>query len=403
MRVCSDSESVQNLVWRCGKELISGGHTAFRPRAGRNSPMFGHVTKAMMRTALLVLFLSALPIAASAEGEKNTQQTPPDFTTLTLEELMELDVISINVLGTHTHLEGEWMLAYSFMFMNMDGNRDGTRRISDDDVVDPNKEGFKVTPTNMTMEMHMPMVMYAPSDDLTLMAMLPYIRLEMDHITRTGVRFTTVSKGIGDLKVSALYTFFRRGFDRHRLVFNGEVSFPTGSIDEKDFLANPAKGKLKLPYPMQLGSGTFDLHPGIAYLGQTENWGWGVEVNSIIRLGENSNNYTLGNQIQLLARVDWKWTDWLAPFVRVDGRAWGNIDGADPDLIPLEAVVPTADPNRRGGERVDLLFGFSFYQPKGTFKGHRLAIEGGLPLYQSLDGPQLETDWQFRVGWLWVF
>ena len=403
MRVCSDSESVQNLVWRCGKELISGGHTAFRPRAGRNSPMFGHVTKAMMRTALLVLFLSALPIAASAEGEKNTQQTPPDFTTLTLEELMELDVISINVLGTHTHLEGEWMLAYSFMFMNMDGNRDGTRRISDDDVVDPNKEGFKVTPTNMTMEMHMPMVMYAPSDDLTLMAMLPYIRLEMDHLKRDRGRFTTVSKGIGDLKVSALYTFFRRGFDRHRLVFNGEVSFPTGSIDKKDFQANPALGKLKLPYPMQLGSGTFDLHPGIAYLGQTENWGWGVEVNSIIRLGENSNNYTLGNQIQLLARVDWKWTDWLAPFVRVDGRAWGNIDGADPDLIPLEAVVPTADPNRRGGERVDLLFGFSFYQPKGTFKGHRLAIEGGLPLYQSLDGPQLETDWQFRVGWLWVF
>ena len=403
MLVCSDSESVQNLVWRCGKELISGGHTAFRPRAGRNSPMFGHVTKAMMRTALLVLFLSALPIAASAEGEKNTQQTPPDFTTLTLEELMELDVISINVLGTHTHLEGDWMLAYSFMFMNMDGNRDGTRRISDDDVVDPNKEGFKVTPTNMTMEMHMPMVMYAPSDDLTLMAMLPYIRLEMDHLKRDRGRFTTVSKGIGDLKVSALYTFFRRGFDRHRLVFNGEVSFPTGSIDEKDFLANPAKGKLKLPYPMQLGSGTFDLHPGIAYLGQTENWGWGVEVNSIIRLGENSNNYTLGNQIQLSARVDWKWTDWLAPFVRVDGRAWGNIDGADPDLVPLEAVVPTADPNRRGGERVDLLFGFSFYQPKGTFKGHRLAIEGGLPLYQSLDGPQLETDWQFRVGWLWVF
>ncbi len=401
MRVYSDSESVQNLVWRYGRELISGGPTACRPRADRNSPMFGHmfghVDMAMMRTALLVLFLSAFPIVASAVDVKNTQQTPTDFTALTLEELMELDVISINVLGTHTHLEGEWMLAYSFMFMNMDGNRDGTRQLSDSDVL----ADFPVAPTNMTMEMHMPMVMYAPSDDLTLMTMLPYIRLEMDHITRTGVRFTTVSEGIGDLKASALYTFFRRGFDRHRLVFNGEVSFPTGSIDEKDFQANRALGKLKLPYPMQLGSGTFDLHPGIAYLGQTESWGWGVEVNSTIRLGENSNNYTLGNQYQFLVRADWKWTDWLAPFVRVDGRAWGNIDGADPDLDP--ALVPTADPNRRGGERVDLLFGLSLYQPKGTFKGHRLAVEGGLPIYQSLDGPQLETDWQFRVGWLWVF
>lgn len=400
MRVCSHFESVRNLVWRYGKEIISGGHTAFRLRADRNSPMFGHVDMATIGAAVLVLFLLAFPIVASAE-EKKGQQPPTEIRDLSLEELLEVDVVSINVLGTHTHLEGEWMLAYSFMFMKMDGNRDGTNRISTSDVVDPEKFDFKVAPTNMSMEMHMPMVMYAPSDDLTLMAMLPYIRLEMDHVTRTGVRFTTRSEGIGDLKVSALYTFFRRGFDRHRLVFNGEVSFPTGSIDERDFLAKPAQGKKQLPYPMQLGSGTFDLHPGIAYLGQTESWGWGVEVKSTIRLGENGNDYTLGNQYQLLMRVDWKWTDWLAPFVQVDGRTWGNIDGADPALDPT--LVPTADPNRRGGERVDLLFGFTLYQPKGTFKGHRLAVQGGLPLYQSLDGPQLETDWQFRVGWLWVF
>ena len=394
MRVCSDFESVRNLVWCYGKELISGGHTAFRLRADRNSPMFGHVDMATIGTAVLVLFLLAFPIVASAE-EKKGQQPPTEIRDLSLEELLEVDVVSINVLGTHTHLEGEWMLAYSFMFMNMDGNRDGTNRISTSDV----HKDFPVAPTNMSMEMHMPMVMYAPSDDLTLMAMLPYIRLEMDHVTRTGVRFTTKSEGIGDLKVSALYTFFRRGFDRHRLVFNGEVSFPTGSIDEKD--GTPAGPNQQLPYPMQLGSGTFDLHPGIAYLGQTESWGWAVEVKSTIRLGENGNDYTLGNQYQLLMRVDWKWTDWLAPFVQVDGRAWGNIDGADPALDPT--LVPTADPNRRGGERVDLLFGFTLYQPKGTFKGHRLAVQAGLPLYQSLDGPQLETDWQIRVGWLWVF
>lgn len=397
MRVCSDFESVRNLVWCYGKEIISGGHTAFRLRADRNSPMFGHVDMATIRTAVLVLFLLAFPLVASAEDPKKGQQPPTEIRDLSLEELLEVDVVSINVLGTHTHLEGEWMLAYSFMFMNMDGNRDGTNRISTSDVL----KDFKVSPTNMSMEMHMPMVMYAPSDDLTLMAMLPYIRLEMDHVNRKGVRFTTRSEGIGDLKISALYTFFRRGFDRHRLVFNGEVSFPTGSIDERDFLANPAKGKKQLPYPMQLGSGTFDLHPGIAYLGQTESWGWGVEVKSTIRLGENGNDYTLGNQYQLLMRVDWKWTDWLAPFVQVDGRTWGNIDGADPALDPT--LVPTADPDRRGGERVDLLFGFTLYQPKGTFKGHRLAVQGGLPLYQSLDGPQLETDWQIRVGWLWVF
>ena len=81
------------------------------------------------------------------------------------------------------------------------------------------------------------MLMYAPSDDLTLMAMITYIQLEMDHITRTGVRFTTRSEGFGDLNLGARYTVFRHNFDEHRVILSGAVSFPTGSIEEKDFKA----------------------------------------------------------------------------------------------------------------------------------------------------------------------
>ena len=368
--------------------------------AAAKKPIAFHLCLAMRRTTLLFLsLLLSLPTAAAAEAAQATNQAPTDYTTLTLEELLEVDVVPINVLGTHTHLEGEWMLGYQFMFMSMDGNRDGTNQISDADVL----KDIKVTPTEMSMEMHMGQLMYAPSDDLTLMAMLPYIRLEMDHVTRKGVRFTTASEGVGDLRLSGLYTFFRRGFDRHRLVFNAGVSFPTGSIDERDFLADPSKGKKKLPYPMQLGSGTFDLHPGITYLGQSEDWAWTGEVDGTIRLGENSDHYTLGDRLHLSAGANWRWKDWLSPFFRIDAQVWGNIDGADPVLDPFLKVVPTADPDRRGGARVDLLFGVALYAPKGKLKGHRLAIQGGFPIYQSLDGPQLETDWQVFVGWQWIF
>ena len=245
----------------------------------------------------------------------------------------------------------------------------------------------------------MGMGMYAPSDDLTLMVMLPYIRLSMDHVTRTGVRFTTKSDGIGDLQVKTLYTVYRIGYDRHRFLLNSGVSFPTGSIDEKD--ATPAGPDQQLPYPMQLGSGTFDLLPGISYLGQTENWGWGVDGMATIRLGENDRDYTLGNRYHLSGRLDRKVTDWLSASVKIDGQIWENIDGADPDLNP--AVVPTADPDRRAGERVDLLFGISLYVSKGPFKGLRVGVEGGIPMYQSLDGPQLETDWILMAGAQYVF
>ena len=321
--------------------------------------------------ALLGLLLPGSTALAGAKGADDSRPSPTEFSELGLEALLEVEVVPISVLGTHTHLEGEWMLGYQFMSMGMNGNRDGTRDLSDGDVLND----FPVAPTSMTMQMHMPMLMYAPSDDLTLMAMIPYIQLEMDHITRTGVRFTTQSEGFGDLNLGARYTAFRHDFDDHRVVLGGAVSFPTGSIDEKDFLADPSQGKQRLPYPMQLGSGTVDLHPGITYLGQSEDWSWGAEVEATIRLGENSNDYTLGNRYRASVWGDWRWTNWAAPFVRIDGLAWGNIDGADPDLNAL--MVPTADPNRRGGERVDLLFGVNFYVPEGPLKGHRLAVRAG--------------------------
>ncbi len=51
--------------------------------------------------------------------------------------------------------------------------------------------------------------------------------------------------------------------------------------------------------------------------------------------------------------------------------------------------------------RADLLFGANLLAPRelGLLAGHRLAVEGGLPVYQRLDGPQLETDWLLTVGW----
>ena len=351
----------------------------------------------MTRLATWMVLLASVMIVGWTDTPAQAQKPPTDFTELSLEELMELDVLSIDVLGTHTHQAGQWMLGYRFMFMSMDGNRDGTKRISDSDVL----KRFAVAPTDMTMHMHMPMVMYAPSEDLTLMAMFPYIRMSMTHITRENVRFTGTSEGIGDLQVNALYTFYRYKRWVHRFVFNAGFSFPTGSIDEQAFGADRAKGKARLEYPMQMGSGTFDLLPGIVYFGQTDTWGWKAEVIPTIRLGKNSHGYRLGNRYHLSAGGARKLTDWLSLSAQIDGQIWEHIHGADPALDPEEE--PTKDPNIQGGKRIDLLPGVNFYVPKGRLKGHRFAIQGGVPIYQSLNGPQLAVDWKLTVGWQWTF
>jgi hypothetical protein len=36
---------------------------------------------------------------------------------------------------------------------------------------------------------------------------------------------------------------------------------------------------------------------------------------------------------------------------------------------------------------------------KGVTCGHRVAAEFGVPFFQRLNGPQMETDYSFTVGW----
>ncbi|MBT3604978.1 MAG: transporter [Candidatus Latescibacteria bacterium] len=295
----------------------------------------------------------------------------------------------IGVMGDHVHKKGEWMFSYRYMYMSMEGNRDGTSAVSETDAL----ASFMVTPLNMSMEMHMAGAMFAPSDRVTLMAMLPYVITDMDHRTRMGVEFTTETKGLGDAKLSALVSVFQE--EGRRLHLNLGMNFPTGSIEETG--DTPAGANQQLPYPMQLGSGTFDLRLGVTGAGQGEAWSYGVQANVLVRLDNNERDYSLGNRVDGSMWVAFLLGDVFSLSGRVQGATWGNLEGADTVLNPL--VVPTADPNRRGGKRLDGWVGFNMLVPGG----HRLALEAGLPVYQSLDGPQLETDFLFTLGWQYSF
>ena len=336
---------------------------------------------------LLVLLL-ALPVAAAS-----TEDGDLSLADLDLEELMEIELNALNVTGIHhTHDKGEFMVGYSNMSMNMAGIREGTSRMSSSEVLND----FMVTPTEMDMRMHMVDFMYAPSDTWTLMVMVPYRSLSMTHVTRMGASFETRSEGVGDISLSGLYSVFRR--DGKRVVFNAGLSVPTGSIDER---GDTPMGYVRLPYPMQLGSGTYDLCPGVTYLDQGSSWAWGAHAGADVRLGENSNDYRLGNRFGLSVWAARKFAAWFSSSIRLDGAAWGNVHGADPLLNP--AMVPTADPDLRAGERLDVIVGANFFALQGALEGHRIAVEAGVPVYQSLTGPQLETDLRFSLSWIWTF
>lgn len=299
----------------------------------------------------------------------------------------------IGVMGEHTHKQGEMMFSYRFMYMDMDGNRDGHSRKSLRSVL----LEFPVAPFEMQTLMHMPGAMYAVNESLTLMLMVPFVQKWMDHKTRMGGRFATRAEGLGDIKLSGLWKLLKN--KTHQVILNTGISFPSGDIDQTD--NTPAGRKTKLPYPMQLGSGTVDLLPGLTYTGRNQKWSWGFQALSNIRLGRNDNDYSLGNVWVAGGWLAKKITDRLSFSFRLNYKLWEDIDGADPDLNSLQ--VPTADPDLRGGKRLEALMGFNTIVKDGPFEGNRLAVEFGVPLFQSLQGPQLETDWFLTVGWQWLF
>lgn len=374
-------------------------HSKILPRYFRSSSPALIVLAAWAAVSVSALAADSHSMA-DMPGMSGGSKKASDLTGLSLNELYNMNVVQLNVLGGHTHCADQVMFGYDYTHTHMGGLFEGTREVSPAQAF---AEGFGTVHTSMDMDMHMFDVMYAPSDYVTFMAMMPYMQMSMDHLKSDGTRFSQETDGIGDVSAMALWTVYGNSCTGgHRIVLNAGVSFPTGAIDAKDHRdGNPALPMVQLEYLMQHGSGTFDLLPGITYLGEAENWSWGVQTLETIRLGRNDHDYRLGNEYGGSGWLAYAFTDWLAPSFRVNGKVWQNIHGADPALAAN--TTPEGRPNLRSGSRIDALFGINLYAPKGFLTGNRLAVEGGLPIYQDLKGPQLGTAWMISLRWSYAF
>ncbi len=157
---------------------------------------------------------------------------------------------------------------------------------------------------------------------------------------------------------------------------------------------------LRLPYAMQLGTGTYDLLPGITYNGTKDKFGWGAQYAGTFSMGDNDEGYSWGDKHQMSL-----WGSYLiAPAVslsaRITAEQESQISGIDDEIL---APVQTADPDNFGGRRVSTSLGINTVIPNGALKGHRFSAEVTLPVYQDLNGPQMERDHMITLGWSKAF
>ena len=329
------------------------------------------------------------------------------------------DHAPIGVMADHRHEQGEWMFSYRYMYMDMSGSRDGTDSISPDETVTTVANPFanppmmpptlRVVPTDMPMQMHMLGGMYGLTDRITLMAMGMYLSNEMDHITYQGPmgttrlgEFTTETMGFGDTTVGAIIGLDDGSYEHREINIGLALSLPTGSIEETDQILTPMNTtpSPRLPYPMQLGSGTFDLKPSLTARTRTGKWSYGAQASAVIRLDENDEGYSLGDVAEATGWLAYEPEPWISISSRLKARTAGQIEGDD---ALIRAPVQTADPDNHGGDTLEALCGVNLAGQTGWKKGHRIAAEIGLPLYRDLNGPQLETDLTLTLGWQKAF
>ena len=302
----------------------------------------------------------------------------------------------------HTHPAGMWMITYKLMHMNMSGLRAGTSDI------DLNSIGYKrnlpynymMIPTDMTMDMHMFMLMYGITDRLTVMTMANYQVNSMGMLMDMGpgkmiTREEPMStRGIGDTELRGIYKINK--------YLNGSfgLSLPTGDTSQTVAMMRKT---YRAPYDMQLGSGTYDLKPALTYsaLSDDAKWNWGGQAMYTYHIGKNKNDYSLGD--------NFKMTGWLqrafgpvSSWVRFAFNDTGRIRGFDPEIdklihpemvMGMGAPTPDADPNNYGGKRLDGLIGVSYQKRSLSF-----GVEGGVPIYQNLNGLQMKTTWIVNAG-----
>ncbi len=294
----------------------------------------------------------------------------------------------------HTHPADMWMVNYKFMHMGMNGLKDGSTSQSLEAVSPPTgKPRYMMTPTDMTMDMQMLMIMYGVTDRVTVMGMGNYVANSMNMVMN-------MNNGMGNMtqapmRTSGFADTELRGIYKISESFNGSlgITLPTGDIRQEIEMMGM---KFRAPYDMQLGSGTFDLKPALTYSAVSGDvlWNWGGQAGYTYHLGRNDAGYSLGDSLKL--------NSWLqralgpaATWVRFSYTNTARISGRDSEIARslVMASSPDADPNNYGGDLFNAFIGASY--TKGAFSA---GIEAGVPLYQYVNGLQMANTWNLTAA-----
>lgn len=312
---------------------------------------------------------------------------------------------------------GGFMVGYRYMYGVQAGSMLRGAETKEDRIIAARGCGdirCSIRPYEMSMNMHMLDLMYAPTDWLTLMLMPQFVDMRMHLRSLEGVPADTGGHhhgggssdpqhdtgGLGDTGMYALLKLFE--IPGHHLHAALGISAPTGDVGVK--IGGQTTGEVPtfIHYGMQLGSGTWDFRPSITYTGQWDRWSWGAQFNAAKRLeNRNDSGFAFGDMLQTTAWGSYNVFDWLSASVRGVYTTQGAIKGVYNG--PHDQGGPMDEPFNYGGSYWDIGFGLNAMVTGGELRGNRFAFEWLQPVQDDVRGYQLERDGSLSATWSLAF
>ena len=326
--------------------------------------------------------------------------------------LRAVDHAPIGVMFDHYHKKGEWMISARQSHMEMSSNILNGNAISVADVLlmpnplNSQPATLSIVPEKMNMQMTMIGLMFAPTNKITLTAMINYISKDMNLITHQAMmsrdlvgKFSTSANDVNDFTVSALIKL--KGDETSR--WSGEITLQKsfGQQNMEDNVLTPMGQTMKmvLPYAMQPGDRASRFAFGITNVRKvTDSLIWGNQVRTKNVVAKDT--WALGNQYAVTTWLQYEINRQLSVSARLQLNHENKISGKNPSVI---SPVQTANTENYGGKELHLGLGANLLAKLLHGENDRLGLELIIPLQQNKNNLQMATDYKIIFGYQKAF
>lgn len=270
----------------------------------------------------------------------------------------------------------------------------------------PWASNVRVVPQNQFIEAQTVTLAYGLAKNLSVVFATGAIEKHSDLMTFYG-ESTQIPRGMSfpgtdGLQDSSAVMIWRAYEDKiNRIKINLGMSFPTGSNHNLGGALLQPGGEYTIArafYGMQSGTGTYDVLPGVMYAGAIAPWSWGLSYRARLPLTYNPQGYMWGNYQEVNAWGGFTWVPGLTTTIRANFNIQSPIAGADWLML---GKLQSANPNFYGGKRIEAYVGADIDGKLFGAPGFSIGVEGGAPVFQNLNGPQLSRNWQAGMALRW--